>query len=351
VATSGTVTLCGPSYNVSGSPYPTGAAANWAGDLSYAASSGSNSLTVSKANATFTVTPYNVAFDGNPHTATVGTITGVCGETGATVGTVDVTGTTHTAAGDYPTDPWTFNPTGNYNGQSGTVHDHISSIIVQRGVATTANNNNTGSQSTITINKPTGVVTGDVMIANITQHGGTATNFATLAGWTNVATPVAFEPGGSHHRCALLYRVATSADNSVTQYVFNLGDNNLNVAGAIVAFANVNTSTPFDVTPGTYSTNTVNSDISGVTQISTVTANAAVLMFAAANESTAITSFSTTTSPGALTSLYGNVTNGNGAVGAGWNLKAAAGLTGAGSALNTPDSRWAAILVALKPAF
>ena len=45
--------------------------------------------TIAKADATFTVTPYSVTYDGLPHTATVSTITGVNGETGATVGTVD----------------------------------------------------------------------------------------------------------------------------------------------------------------------------------------------------------------------------------------------------------------------
>ena len=55
---------------------------------------------ITRANATFTVTPYNVPYDGQPHTATVGTITGVNGETGATVGTIHLTGTTHTKSRD-----------------------------------------------------------------------------------------------------------------------------------------------------------------------------------------------------------------------------------------------------------
>ena len=58
MATSGTVTLCGASYNAA--TYPTGAAASFAGDLSFIGSNGSNSLTVGKANATVVVTPYNV---------------------------------------------------------------------------------------------------------------------------------------------------------------------------------------------------------------------------------------------------------------------------------------------------
>jgi len=115
--------LCGSAYNAGS--YPTGVAASFGGASSFAASSGTNSLTISKATPSVTVTPYNVIYDGQPHTATVGTITGVCGETGASVGTVDVTGTTHTLPGDYPSDPWTFAGAANYNNTSGTVHDSI----------------------------------------------------------------------------------------------------------------------------------------------------------------------------------------------------------------------------------
>ena len=61
--------------------------------------------TIDKANATVVVTPYNVTYDGQPHTATVSSITGVNGETGATVGTVDVSNTTHTNAGTYAATP------------------------------------------------------------------------------------------------------------------------------------------------------------------------------------------------------------------------------------------------------
>jgi hypothetical protein len=131
VATSGTVSLCGATYNAT--TYPTGAAASFAGDLSFGASSGNNSLTVAKANATVGVTPYTVTYNGNSHTATVTSITGVCGETGATVGTVDVSGTTHVLASGSPySDTWTFtaNPTfNNYNniaaGPSTTITDTI----------------------------------------------------------------------------------------------------------------------------------------------------------------------------------------------------------------------------------
>ena len=63
------------------------------------------------------VTPYNVTYDAAAHTAT-GTATGVSGER---LGGLNLSGTTHTAAGT-TSDPWTFTDvTGNYNNASGTV--------------------------------------------------------------------------------------------------------------------------------------------------------------------------------------------------------------------------------------
>ena len=53
---------------------------------------------IAKADATVVVTAYSVTYESNPHTATY-TISGVNGEAGATVGTVNVSGTTHTGLG------------------------------------------------------------------------------------------------------------------------------------------------------------------------------------------------------------------------------------------------------------
>src|SRR5205823_14082460 len=73
---------------------------------------------IGKANATVVVTPYTTpttTYDGNPHSATVTSITGVNSETGATVGTADVGHTTHTNAGTYALDYWFFTGAANYN--------------------------------------------------------------------------------------------------------------------------------------------------------------------------------------------------------------------------------------------
>ncbi|MEI6084335.1 MAG: MBG domain-containing protein [Verrucomicrobiota bacterium] len=84
--------------------------------------------TVGKATPTVVVTPYTVTYDGNPHTATVTSITGVNGETGATVGTVTLS-TTHTAAGTYSSDSWSFTGTANYNNiGSTTITDTINKV-------------------------------------------------------------------------------------------------------------------------------------------------------------------------------------------------------------------------------
>jgi hypothetical protein len=85
------------------------------------------SFPVSKATATINVTSYNVIYDGNPHTAT-GTATGVGGAN--LNADLNLTGTTHTAIGNYTSDSWTFtDATGNYNNASGTIDDTINATI------------------------------------------------------------------------------------------------------------------------------------------------------------------------------------------------------------------------------
>jgi hypothetical protein len=91
-------------------------------DNNYTFSYVNGTLTINKADATIAVTPYDVTYDGNAHTAT-GTATGVNLEDLS--GLLTLSGTTHTDAGDYPSDPWTFTGNTNYNSANGTVHDII----------------------------------------------------------------------------------------------------------------------------------------------------------------------------------------------------------------------------------
>ena len=101
------------------------ATASFAGNSNYVAVSNSAAITISKAAASIGVTPYTVTYDGASHIAT-GTATGVLSEN---LSGLVLTSTTHTNAGDYASDAWTFTDvTGNYNNASGTVHDSIAKV-------------------------------------------------------------------------------------------------------------------------------------------------------------------------------------------------------------------------------
>ena len=94
-----------------------------AADTNYnAATSAAATITINKAAATVTVTAYSAIYDGHAHTAT-GTATGLGGVDLSAL--LTLTGTTHTAAGSYSTDVWSFAGNANYSGASGTVADAI----------------------------------------------------------------------------------------------------------------------------------------------------------------------------------------------------------------------------------
>src|SRR5258706_318915 len=83
----------------------------------YNSASGDATITISKANAVIVVTPYSVTYNGNPHT-TSGTATGVKSEP---LSGLDLSHTTHTNAGTFNADFWTFtDATGNYNNVANT---------------------------------------------------------------------------------------------------------------------------------------------------------------------------------------------------------------------------------------
>ncbi len=102
-----------------------GGTANWSftGGTNYADASGSVAIVINKATATVGVAPYDVEYDGQPHSATVTSITGVNGESGAAVGVVTLN-TTHTSVGIYSADSWSF-AGANYNSLAGTITDTI----------------------------------------------------------------------------------------------------------------------------------------------------------------------------------------------------------------------------------
>ena len=223
--------------------------------------------------------------------------------------------------------------------------------ITQRGSATNATTVNTS----LTISKPAGVVSGDVMIVNIAQGGNNTTN-PVLAGWT-IVDGVSLA-GGTLRYGSVFYRVADGTEGA--SFTFTLGSGVDAAAGSIVAFsgvdvtggvkANGSAGGPFDVDPGVINVSASSSTATALT-LTTATANAAIIMFAEAAGSAPTWSAWTTTSPGALTELYDNP-NASGtqaSVGAAWAIKAAAGSTGNGTVtLSGGAQRNGGILVALK---
>jgi Secretion system C-terminal sorting domain len=228
----------------------------------------------------------------------------------------------------------------------------------------------TTTGTTLTITKPSGILAGDVMIANIVQsdNDGNTLSDAFLNGWTEIDGGDFATNGNDHWRGTILYRVATLTDQSAADYAFTVdADATEGSVGAIVAFRGVDitggvTETgaaggPFDVDPGAITTSG-NSDISTVTAgtITTNTANAAVIMFGLlGNDRSFNSNWQTATGPLALTELY-DVPNNTGldnGIGAAWALKATAGSTGSGTVTLSGNARNGGILIALKhlPAF
>jgi hypothetical protein len=107
------------------------------GNTNYNATSGTVHNQIDKAHATINVTPYNVAYDGNSHTAT-GTATGACNDNLNAL--LNLSNTTHTLPGDYASDSWTFNNANtntNYYSESGTVGTTANHDVIHYGTTCT----------------------------------------------------------------------------------------------------------------------------------------------------------------------------------------------------------------------
>lgn len=173
-----------PSYSNNTNAGQATASASFAGDTNHNASSGSANFTINKADATISVTPYSVTYDGSPHTAT-GSVTGVIGEP---LSGLDLSGTTHTNAGSY-SDAWTFtDSTGNYNNTSGTASDNIGKAASTTTVTCPSNVTYDGSAQTpcnASVSGAGGLSQGlSVSYAN-NVNAGTATASASYAGDAN----------------------------------------------------------------------------------------------------------------------------------------------------------------------
>ena len=223
------------------------------------------------------------------------------------------------------------------------VAGHAPAAIALRGSPTTAS---VTSGTSLTINKPTGVVAGDVMIVSIAQYA-TSSGAAALSGWTAIKS-------GSLSQSArfgtILYRVAGASEG--TSYAFTLTPSVSGAVGEIVAFSGVDNTTPLDAI-GTGFTTASSASVTAAT-ITTVTDNAAAILFGMAASITSGTGATWGSWASGLTELYDNQGTGTGnnatSVGAAWKTIAPAGATGAGSATLSTSMRNGGFWVALRPA-
>jgi hypothetical protein len=163
------------------------AQARYMGDANHLDSHDSKDFTIAKADATFNVTGYHETYNCNAHTVT-GTATGVapCNEDLSSL--LDLSGTTNTNAGDYPSDPWSFAGNNNYNAKNGTAHDIIDKADTTSSVTSNVNpsmiNQNVTFTATVAGNPavsctPTGTVTfkdgATTLMAGVSLSGGQAT--------------------------------------------------------------------------------------------------------------------------------------------------------------------------------
>jgi len=211
--------------------------------------------------------------------------------------------------------------------------------IALRGTATTA----TTGTTTLVINKPTGVVVGDVLIAVISQVGNNTT-ITSPSGW--VLIDGRSLAGSTLRFGAVYYKIAVSSDLTATNYTFTGGTNTNSLSGVIAAFSGVDNTTPFDATNGTITVG--NSATVTAAATTTTTANAAVIMLGMEGGSDNLTwSNWTTTSPGNLTEI-GEAKRNSTSAGIAWATKATAGSTGGGSATLSASERNGGLLIALR---
>ena len=126
--------------------------------------SGTVDDSIGKADATIHVTAYNVTYNCNAHAAT-GTASGCVGDLSSLL---DLSGTTHTNAGTYNGDAWSFAGNANYNSANGTVNDSIAKANTASSVTSNVNPSIIGQNVTFTATvagnpavtcTPTGTVT------------------------------------------------------------------------------------------------------------------------------------------------------------------------------------------------
>ncbi len=231
--------------------------------------------------------------------------------------------------------------------------------IEQRGAATTNSAGSTNSTS-LTINKPTGLITGDVMLLTIVQNetdndnGGLTS--PTLSGWTLVKDILIRSNGTSDGDNAwfgsIYYRVSDGSEGASFSFAMN---SRCDMAiGSMVAFSGVAANAwkpdgtvggPFDIVPASF--NNANAVTSTALDVNVASNNSAVVMIAMVNNDRTYSDWSNSRSE-----LFDNTTTtgDDASVGAAWSSCVTSGATGNGTVTLSSSDRNSALILVLRSA-
>lgn len=212
--------------------------------------------------------------------------------------------------------------------------------VALRGVATTATVTNTAS---LTISKPTGVVSGDLMIATLVQVNDTQKPDAPL-GWNLIdQRTLRTQPHGFG---AIYYKVAGDSEASDYTFIVPTGPD-VTASGSIIAFSGEDANNPFDVVPpGIIRVSNQNTVVTALS-ITTVTPNTIIVMLGMAAATAPTWSGWSTPALGSLTEILDYQGNGTTTLGAAWALDATPGATGNGTANLSSAEQNGGILLAI----
>jgi hypothetical protein len=210
------------------------------------------------------------------------------------------------------------------------------------------------SATSITLSKPAGLSTGDIMIVNIVKYTGSNSTNPSSNGWTLIDGAVL---GGSNYvRGAVLYRIVDGTEGS--SFTFSLGGYSTSAysEGALVAYTNVDLTNPFDVTPGTITTPALRPGFTSTTVnpsgITTISSNALVLMLGmsyVADDAPPSTFESWSVTSPSMLELYDADGTLAVSVGAATGIQSEAGATGTGTITVSDEAYLGGIILALRP--
>ncbi len=206
--------------------------------------------------------------------------------------------------------------------------------IAQRGTATSANGDS--NTKNLIISKPTGVVSGDVMVAGISVGGSTNSLFSVPSGWTQV------DNNAYQGYLITYYRIAGAGEPASWTWTENNASNSF--SGGIIAYSGVDNGNPIDNFGASHSTNAGTGFTASTTAFTTTSDNAMVIAFYS-QVSTCATQFGT---PAGMTNRFYAPANGSYCTAGDDKLQATAGSTGSFSA-SSGGNLWGASMIALAP--